>query len=569
MTSDKNITLFSLWILISIGMTGCNLNSTTTSLGSSPSESSGSTNTSSTSLSTPAISVTSTTSSAIALSWTSVTGATSYTLFVNGSSVLSTANTTYTYTTITITITTGTQYCFTVRANSAQSNSAVSSQACTTPASSSGSASNNVMQVTVNGSLCSAATTSDSGYVNKPCASVTICQPGTNTCQTVSDILIDTGSYGLRVFPSGTNANGSSYSLSSLNLAAVTQSGSAVATCAQFLDGSALWGQVVQADVILVSGGERASSIPIQLINSSYGGKVPSDCDSGDAASDAEDAGFNGILGIGLWAHDCGIDCDPAYNSTVQATGIETTYYPYYTCSGNNCSQALVSVSNQVANPISAFPVNNNGLIFEIPSISSSGATSLSGSIILGIGTGGNSNNKLSSSAHVYYADEDAYFATIFNGVTYSDSSTSSSIMGSFIDSGSNSYLFVPPSGVSCCEQNSSGDVLNTTVSCSSSSSSGWVCSSYSGSITNESVGYTTGAPSGTGVAASFNVESFYTLASGSNMVFSDLAAADESSSSNPGTFDFGLPFFFGRNIYVSFEKKSGTTLESQPYWAY
>jgi hypothetical protein len=79
---------------------------------------------------------------------------------------------------------------------------------------------------------------------------------------------------------------------------------------------------VVQADVVLVSGGERASSVPIQLINSSFGGSVPTDCDDGSAATDAADAGFNGILGIGLWAHDCGVDCDPAYNTSVTSSGI-------------------------------------------------------------------------------------------------------------------------------------------------------------------------------------------------------------------------------------------------------
>jgi hypothetical protein len=56
-------------------------------------------------------------------------------------------------------------------------------------------AANNVIPITVNGSLCSA-----NSYLNKPCVSVTVCTPGTSTCQTISDILLDTGSYGLRIF---------------------------------------------------------------------------------------------------------------------------------------------------------------------------------------------------------------------------------------------------------------------------------------------------------------------------------------------------------------------------------
>jgi hypothetical protein len=514
----------------------------------------------------PTLTLRSSSSTAIALSWTAVSGATTYALSMDGVVVDSTPGTTFTDTSFT----SGTQHCFVVEAYSPQLSSPLSPQVCVSPSGQATTATNNVMSITVNGSLCSAATTADLGYTNKPCASITICQPGTNTCQTVSDILVDTGSYGLRVFPSGTNADGSSYNLSSMTLPNVTQSGLDVATCAQFLDGSALWGPVVTADVILASGGERASSIPIELINASYGGEVPTDCDSGQAAAVATDAGFNGILGVGLWAQDCGADCDPAYSQNVTDSGIEASYYPYYTCSGNNCSQALVSIANQVTNPVSAFPVNNNGLIFELPSISSAGASSVSGSVIFGIGTGGNSNNALSSSAKTYYADANAEFATVFNGVTYSDSSTSASIMGSFIDSGSNSLLFAPPSGVNCCEADSNGDIYSTLVSCSSSSSSGMICSSYSGSATNEGVGFSTGDPiSGSGVAVSFSVESYYTLASGSAMAFSDVASADEGSSSNPATFDFGLPFFFGRNIYVGFQKMSGRTLVSQPYWAY
>src|SRR4051794_15179060 len=55
----------------------------------------------------------------------------------------------------------------------------------------------NVLPLTVNGSLCSTRS-----YINKPCVSVTVCTPGTSTCQTIHDILLDTGSYGLRVFKS-------------------------------------------------------------------------------------------------------------------------------------------------------------------------------------------------------------------------------------------------------------------------------------------------------------------------------------------------------------------------------
>ena len=52
-----------------------------------------------------------------------------------------------------------------------------------------------MLAITVNGSLCS-----NNSYINKPCVSVTICTPGTSTCQTINDILLDTGDSGLRIF---------------------------------------------------------------------------------------------------------------------------------------------------------------------------------------------------------------------------------------------------------------------------------------------------------------------------------------------------------------------------------
>src|SRR5690348_5327521 len=39
-------------------------------------------------------------------------------------------------------------------------------------------------------------------YANGVFTSVTVCVPGTSTCQTISDILVDTGSYGLRLLSS-------------------------------------------------------------------------------------------------------------------------------------------------------------------------------------------------------------------------------------------------------------------------------------------------------------------------------------------------------------------------------
>ena len=53
----------------------------------------------------------------------------------------------------------------------------------------------NVVPFTVNGDTCGS-----NQYFNEPCVSVTVCVPGTSTCQTIDHLLLDTGSTGLRIF---------------------------------------------------------------------------------------------------------------------------------------------------------------------------------------------------------------------------------------------------------------------------------------------------------------------------------------------------------------------------------
>src|SRR5439155_24183371 len=72
-------------------------------------------------------------------------------------------------------------------------------------------------------------------YANGLFTSVTVCVPGTSSCQLISGILVDTGSTGLRVLSSALN---------NLNLPQQTAtSGGPVVECAQFQDGFT-WGPV-------------------------------------------------------------------------------------------------------------------------------------------------------------------------------------------------------------------------------------------------------------------------------------------------------------------------------------
>ena len=376
----------------------------------------------------------------------------------------------------------------------------------------------NVVQFTVNGSTCSAGS-----YSNKPCVSVKICNPGsTSACVTVNDILLDTGSYGLRVFQSA---------LPGLTLTPVlSHQGGNLATCAQFgvdaADATALWGPVETADVYL--GGEAAVTIPIQVINASYA-TVPASCENPYQTpyTPPSEAGFNGILGVGLAAEDCGSDC------VWQSLAVPNTDNGvYFSCSGSTCSGGSTnSLANQVQNPVGAQATDNNGLLIELPSIISTGTSGVSGYMILGIGT--KSNNQ-PGSVNLYETDAYGNIATTFQGST----------VDGFLDTGSNGLLF---------SANLATDSQN------------WY-------VPNSVVNYSaTNQGSQTGATASkiyFDIADADTLFS-TDSVFNDLGGYVDPS---VYVFDFGLPFFFGRNIYIGIDGKSVPSLGSGvtgPLWAY
>jgi hypothetical protein len=68
------------------------------------------------------------------------------------------------------------------------------------------------------------------------------------------------------------------------------------------------------------------------------------------------------------------------------------------------------------------------------------------------------------------------------------------------------------------------------------------------------------GSPSG---AVSFQIGNFDSLyMNSSNNVFDDIGGSFSSG------FDWGLPFFFGRNVHVGIDG-TGSSLGTGPYWAY
>ncbi|MCP2086349.1 UNVERIFIED_ORG: hypothetical protein J2Y81_002366 [Paraburkholderia sediminicola] len=342
------------------------------------------------------------------------------------------------------------------------------------------------------------------GVINIPTVSVTVCAPGSTTnCQTINNVQVDTGSFGLRLVSSVLNS-----SLLNGGLPISTLSGAQLAECATFADGFT-WGTVRTA--IVQIGGETTTTagIPIQIIGDSAAGAAPSGCGSGSAENTASDLGANGILGIGTAPNDCGATCaDP---------GRAPTYSNYFACpGGTSCTRATVPQAQQVANPVANFTADNNGVIVQMPPVSNTGAASATGTLVFGIGT--QSNNALAATQTFTTDTFGDMNNSVFNGTT----------VQAFFDSGSNAYFFGDSSLAQC-----------------GSNFAGFYCPS---SAQTRSI--TLGGLSSTRASASIGILSASTLFSNtSNYAFNDLAGQIGGNSS----FDLGLPFFYGRYMYYGF----------------
>ena len=372
------------------------------------------------------------------------------------------------------------------------------------------------------------------GAVNVPYVTVTVCTPGSATsCVTIDHVFLDTGSIGLRIFASAAASLGLPAVQAPADAASATPAGSAV-ECYPFVLG-AVWGGLAKADVRIA--GELASNLPIQLIDdaSPPTHAVPADCTAaanGQLMNTAASLQANGILGIGMLAYDCGLECV----SGNYASG----YTLYYACpAGAACVPAALPAALQVQNPVTFFPVDNNGTIVALPALPQLGAQTVTGRLVFGIGT--RANNQLPAAASLVFVDANPadagylYFTTTTGGTAYTDS---------YIDSGSNALFFDDASIARAC-QSSSG-----------SGSSAWYCppAALQRSATLTDV-------RGSTATVAYAVASADALFSTPGLGFDDLAGT-----LSPGSksFVWGLPFFYGRSVYTSIW---GQTLSAAGPW--
>jgi hypothetical protein len=363
-------------------------------------------------------------------------------------------------------------------------------------------------------------------YDNGLFASVEVCEPGSTTnCTTVPDVLVDTGSYGLRLL---------SGAVSGLSLPAVTDSGgNDVQECIGFISLAYIWGPVVQADIHL--SGETASSASIHIISETPQYSVPSSCIPANNQGDLNSVsalGANGILGVGGFPQDCGSLC----------ADISTALAQYYSCPSGNCQITAVpttTTKGQVWNPVALFSQDNNGVLISLPSVPAGGAATAAGSLIFGIGT--QSNNALGS-AQVYAVTDQAYFTTTYNGTQYSDS---------FIDSGTNTYSFLDSGklgGIECA------------------GAQGFYCPAAPLSVTVTNTG-----TNGTSGSLTFTIENAVNLFQTGFAAFNDLGGDSSGTSLSTDYFDFGVPFFYGRKVFVGIAGQTVTGVTNAPngFWAY
>lgn len=320
--------------------------------------------------------------------------------------------------------------------------------------------------------------------INLPYVSVTLCDQ-TGRCQTVDHIVVDTGSYGLRVLASA---------VTSLNLPiSTTVGGNSLAECATFLGGY-MWGGVHNATVKMA--GETASNIPVQLMGDpGLPSTAPAQCQTQAAGGNIGNLigiGGNGLLGVGQFVEDQG---------------------SYFACVGGasgSCITTPLAASSQVSNPVPFFAADNNGVILQMPAISPSGQLSATGTLTFGIDT--QANNSVAG-FKILPADYLGNFTATVAGQVYTQS---------FIDSGSN-YNFM---NLPAYRTNAYGDYAPAAYT------------TLSGTLTSNTV------PTSPAIPVQLGMIDTTTLNFASFTAFNDIVDPG-----SPGTADLGMPFFYGQSI--------------------
>jgi len=357
--------------------------------------------------------------------------------------------------------------------------------------------------------------------INFPVVSVKLCKPGSTApadCAVIDNVLLDTGSYGLRLFASAIPAHVRDA------LPRQTQGAKTVAECAVFVDSYA-WGTVRDADLHLAD--EVAPATPIHVLSDpALAAAEPEACRQGAVLDDKDGPdkfGGNGILGLGHTPADC-----PSCATVADDMS-------YYACEGAVCTPTTQPVNRQVGNPVVRFAQHNNGVVVQLPPIGPLGQDTVVGTLVLGIDTA--ANNALSGTdATVLRTDLGGTFNATYKG---------RAIQG-FTDSGSNGYYFDDAS-IPESRQFASFYAPDPSLSLP-----------LAVNDVNAAAGAAPVATIPVGVA------SVDTLLRSAHAAYNNLAG-----NNMPNAFDLGLPFFFGRHVYYGVAGTTSPGGGAGPYLAY
>lgn len=350
-------------------------------------------------------------------------------------------------------------------------------------------------------------------YTNAACVTVLICQADNpDNCDSVDDILLDTGSSGLRVFGS----------LLTKTLASMEINGSAVAECVGFADGTGSWGPVKYANVKLGSAA-TTEAIPIQVIDVNFPTTGAGKANCIGASTSPSDFSLNGIIGVG-----------PLKTDAATVT--------YFTCSGTIC-HAVVPPA-YVTNPISKFaPGLNNGLTLTFAALPDEGATGADGYGIFGVATSAANTPKSTVSTFEIKASSPIPI-NVFS--TFHETT-----LPSFLDTGSQFFYFedyfLPkcPGTNAFCPDNITAELAQ-----------------MNGNDGNDIV---------SSAYINFNIGNAMQLIDSGNTAFSNIGYVFPGFNN----IDWGMPFYFGRTVYTVFAGESvvinGVQMPASDrgYWIY
>ncbi|MBS0316644.1 MAG: DUF3443 family protein [Proteobacteria bacterium] len=353
-------------------------------------------------------------------------------------------------------------------------------------------------------------------------ATVRVCAPGSSSaCANIDHVLVDTGSVGLRLLASAVNTANPAL-IGSLPQAS-TGASTVVGECLPFVSGPA-WGGVRSADLHWGGtnfAGSAALNIPIQVIGDSDPrlASVPTSCSNQGAMQQSVSAlGANGIVGVGLFAQDCGSVCAQTPMLNV-----------YYQCTGTGsgaCTPITMPTADQVQNPVAVMAADNNGTLVTLPGGVAKQATGL---LVLGIGT--RANNALPGGSAQLATDGQGYFTSVFNGNT---------LTKSFIDSGS-SANFMPTSG-NLSLPDCSGALAG----------SGYLCPPTTATLVAQNSG-----AAGTQANANVLVVNAQSAIAGNPGGYVIPGLAADSGTVGANSLDLGASFFLGRTIATLIENQS------------